>query len=127
MPLEPWYVVVTLLSSRVSLAEPPCQTSFADLGIMATVLPLFPCVVSLTSARAASASTVLESVLGILLASRVWSPNARLPLSLPTFTQQVQTTLNFCCSCYYFTLNFQFTLRAEESFLLFFPPCFLLY
>ena len=111
----------------MSLAEPPRQTSLADLGIVATVLPLFPRVDSLSSARAALASTVLESVLGILLASRVWSPNSRLPLSLPHVRAASPDDFELLLQLLLFYFKFPVLLEGGGVVSFFFPSVFLLY
>ena len=60
--------------------EPHHQPLCVDPGIMAAVLHHFPPVGLPTSAPAALVSTALESVLGTLLANRVWILIACLPL-----------------------------------------------
>lgn len=69
MPLEPRCVAVTLSSTRVSLVELHCPTSSADLGTVASLLPLSRLALLHTSARASLANTVLEIILGTCLVS----------------------------------------------------------
>ena len=93
MPLEPRCVAVTLSTTRASLVELHCPTSSADLGTVASVLPLSPLAVLHTSARASLANTVLEIILGTCQVS--WALSLSTPPCLsPTFLQQVQAILN---------------------------------
>ena len=71
----------TLSTTRASLVELHCPTSSADLGTVASVLPLSPLAVLHTSARASLANTVLEIILGTCQVS--WALSLSTPLPLP--------------------------------------------
>ena len=78
--VEPRCAAVTLSTTRASLVELHFPTSSADLGTVASVMPLSPLAILHTSARAL-ANTVLEIILGTCQVS--WALSLSTPLPLP--------------------------------------------